>query len=443
MMTDRSGRCKVRIWAATVVGLLCVSAFGQLADLAYAGAANSRVITPDYGNSFFKEAKVPSPGLKIVRVDDLRGGDPDAVGTTRSEKDDNRVPLSLSEPISDFFRRGLDIMLASDEETDNPVEVEVLIQKFEANFEKAFLEKPECLLLARIEVRILSDSGSVTVGWLENIQQRQAQSDVKQCQEISMYMAVAAFAQALQQEKLPLQEVADKIRAGAPVDWDPVTVRVEFREPWLIGAEFPWGSRMIYHTLDASDMKDSYDHVYCVMAEGIGWLKGRTGFRLEIGFLTRSGLPRPKNPKWHIEKSELSMFAIPIHGTLLYRLRKGETPHVLSPYVGFGGGVYVGVENLEAKANDGFAIFEAHSRAIRASGAVHALVGLELKRILRQVSGVVEFRWTQAGDGSTTDFLPDEERDEFDETLFDAVRRSSFNFTGWSVEVGVRVYRGW
>ena len=256
-------------------------------------------------------------------------------------------------------------------------------------------------------------------------------------------MAVAAFAQALQQERLPLGEVAARIRAGAPVDWEPITVRVEYREPWLIGSEFPWGSRMVYQAFEASDMKHSYDHIFCTMAEGVGWLKGRAGFRMEIGFLSRSGLPRSKNPKWNIEKSELGMFAIPINGTFLYRLRSGETPHLFSPYVGLGGGVYVGVENLEAKADYGGNGFEGHSRAIRASGTVHALAGLEIGRIVGPISGVVEFRWTQAGDGSTTDFVPDDERDEYNDTLFDAVKRSSFNFTGWSVEAGIRVYRGW
>jgi hypothetical protein len=434
---------RFRFPVATVIGLLGIWVLGPMAGDACIAADSGRVITPDYSNSFFDKAKMAVPHLKIVLVEDQRGGDHRALGTTVSTTGDNRVPLSLSEPLSDFVRRGFNMMLGGAETTAKPVEVEVIIQKFEANFEKAFLEKPKCLLLARVELRIPSDSGAVTLGWLENLQQRQASSGVLDCQEVSIYLAVAAFAQALQQERLPLSEVAARIRAGTPVNWEPITVRVEYREPWLIGAEFPWGSRAVYQVFEASDMKDSYDHMFCTMAEGVGWLKGRAGFRLEVGFLSRSGLPRPKNPKWNIEKSELSMFAIPIHGTFLYRLRSGETPHLLSPYVGLGGGVYVGLENLEAKADYGGSEFEGHSRAIRASGAVHALIGVEVVRIVGPVSGVAEIRWTQAGDGSTTDFVPDDEREEYNDTLFDTVRRSSFNFTGWSVEMGVRVYRGW
>jgi hypothetical protein len=227
------------------------------------------------------------------------------------------------------------------------------------------------------------------------------------------------------------------------VEWDPIIVRVGYRQPWEIGAEFLWGLRLVYHGFTTSDMKDSYDHCFCIMAEGVGWLRGRAGFRLEAGFLLGSGLPRPGNPKWYIEESELSMFAIPIGGTILYRVRKGEPPHVVSPYVGVGGGVYLGVEKLAAKASDGWESFEAHSRAFRACGAVHAVLGVELRQAQGRYSGVLELRWTKTGDGSTADLLPEEERKEFEETLFDAVRRSSFNFTGWSVEVGMRFYRGW
>jgi hypothetical protein len=156
--------CKSEVWilTAVVVGLLSGFALRPGTDLAYAGPGASRVITLDYGNTFFKKAKTPSPSFEIVRVYDLRGGPHDAAGTTRSEEGDDRVPLALSEPVSDFVRRGLDMMLSSHEETDHPIKVEVGIEQFEANFEKVFLGN-KCHFLARIEVKIVSDIGSTTV----------------------------------------------------------------------------------------------------------------------------------------------------------------------------------------------------------------------------------------------------------------------------------------
>ena len=418
-----------------LLGLLSLTGFQP----AVGEEREPEVITPDYDNGVFEKAGTPLPGLVIERVEDLRGRDPKNLGFTATGLLERSTPLELSEPVSDFVKRGLEKMLASDEKVPEPTRVVIGIEQFDVNFKKSIIQEITSEFYARLEIRILHDGSETVVGWLENSQEAPGGFSTKGGQETMMYKGVGAFAQGLGFGTFPLTEAAAKIRSGASAGLERPTVRVAFIEPWTIGsAEFA-GGRLVYHNFALSDMPDTYDDCFLFVAEAVIWLKGRQGWRIEGGYVQRKGRSRLGNSAWNVTESELSLNAIPLHASFLYRLRTTEEQHLLVPYVGIGAGTFLGIENLAATATDtgNEGGFEAHSRALRASGDIHVLLGTQM-RFGMGVEGILEARWTQSTNGSTVDLIKEEEQEDYDSTLFKAVRRSDFNFTGWSVELGLR-----
>ena len=84
----------------------------------------------------------------------------------------------------------------------------------------------------------------------------------------------------------------------------------------------------------------------------------------------------------------------------------------------------------------GGAEFEADVWSLRVAFGGHAIAGTRL-RLTDKYNFVVEGRWTQSGKGSNMDLEEKELEEALNLTLYDAVKRSDFNFTGWSIHVGV------
>lgn len=403
-------------------------------------AAEEEAIVPDYDNGFFKKATNPLPGLKIVRVDDLRGGDPQKLGATGVGMLESEAHLSLAVPVADFVKRSLEMMLTTSRAGETPIDLVVGIQEFQLRHKSSILGQSTCGFSARLELRLLGGGVETVVGWLQTESEQDVVFSTLNCQKDAMYSGVAAFAQAIGLGDLPLADLAAQVAGGKAASIEKKTLRVAFRQPWLMGAKFPWEVGGVYYGLAESDMKDPYGTCFGFMAGGVSWFRGRSGIKAAGGYLSGTGKPQLDNPIWTVKESKVSMYVIPLQMSYLYRLRVPDDRSTLVPYVGAGVDVFLGLDRLEATAESATDGFEAHSTALRASAGLHAVLGSEIKLFGDKYSGLLEIKWIQGGKGSTGDLLTDEEKGQFGTTLFDAVNRPKFNFTGWTVELGIRGY---
>jgi len=388
------------------------------------------VIYPDYENGFFHNATPPLPGLRLVRVEDLRGGNPESLGS---------ADIALAEPVADFVKHSLDAMLTTTKPGGIPIDLVVAIQEFQLGGKSSLLGSSSCHFSARLELRLLVSGTETIVGWLQTEKQQDAVFSVLNCEKDAMYSSMAALAQAVGLEDIPLDKFAADIAAGRGESIEKKTLRVAYRQPWLMGSKFGWETGAAYYGFAESEMKDPYGSCFGIRLGVVGWFRARSGFKVAAGYLSGTGTPRRVNPIWTIEKSKVSMYTIPIQASYLYRLRVRDDSRTFAPYVGAGANLFLGIDRLEATASSPTEEFEAHSNAFRASGGVHAILGSEIK-LGSRYAGVLEIKWIQCGNGSTGDLLSEEDKALFQSTLYDAVARPTFNFTGWTVELGIRGY---
>lgn len=203
------------------------------------------------------------------------------------------------------------------------------------------------------------------------------------------------------------------------------------------GAEPFSGASLVIHLFTNDLMKDSYTALVGGRYYGGHWFKNRMGYRFFLDLSGASGTPQRVDGGWEVTSSDIQMSMLSLGGTYLYSLRGDPTKTIFIPFVGAGLQGIFGAEKLSARATwNTVETFETDVWSIRTAFAVHALLATRI-RVTDQWRFVLEARWTQSGKGSNLDLKDEAERKLLQQTLYSAVRRSNFDFTGWSIHAGL------
>jgi len=124
-----------------------------------------------------------------------------------------------------------------------------------------------------------------------------------------------------------------------------------YAPPWREASHREVGARLVYLGFDSPAMWSCYDNSWAIMLESQMWF-GRSGVRAETGFLIDKGTPTLEVSEWTVDSSELGLWVVPILADFLYALRSTPGEPSFVPYVGLGGGVFLGIEKLAANAKN-------------------------------------------------------------------------------------------
>jgi hypothetical protein len=196
------------------------------------------------------------------------------------------------------------------------------------------------------------------------------------------------------------------------------------------------GVRFVYHTFTDSRMEECYEHAPYLVAD-LALVGTHHGVSFEVGYLYRDGEPTLLPAEWNVLSTSLSMWAVPVTVNYLYYITEPGGSRRFAPYVGVGLGTFVGGEKIGAMANTLLKQWEGWTWGLRGSMIGSAVVGANISP-WHGFSAVVELRWIQSGRGGNIDLVDEEDEPELDAYVYPIVQRSTYDFTGWSVSVGIR-----
>lgn len=209
--------------------------------------------------------------------------------------------------------------------------------------------------------------------------------------------------------------------------------------PWQPGTAIYKSSSFTYRMFTGDEMSDAYDLCFGGYIHAIWMGDSKEAWRIGAGAIIGEGNPIFPDTTWEVSSSELQMFMIPLEASFLYNLRERPLENSLSPYVGIGFGGFIGFERISVEMSrfvEGD--FQWNETRFRYVLGGHAVMGTTIK-ITEKYRAVLEARWTQSGKGSTVkNEFSDEEIAEGWLELDKAVKRPDFNFTSWSVSVGLQ-----
>ena len=398
-------------------------------------AVETETIVPNYENTVYAKVTANIPGLSIVKVADARSLDEGDLTSTLIGVVGDEKHLVLNEPVTDFVKRSFGRMLASEEKAD-------ITRKVELNIETLWIEHRKTSLLnnhisfdALIAVFIVHEGARVPAGYLEFRKKIDITESPEEKRENLMYQGMMEIAYQLAEKLAPEKSITEE-------EMQPMVKPQP--QPDLVGYSSEQepipGFAVGYMNFTESLMSDTYGGMISVQGYLGGWFKNRMGLRMELSFWGTSGTPVSVNPEWDVTSSNIKMGGMTLGGTFLYSLREEPRKSIFLPYVGAGIDGFFGAENIGATASrvttGGTEEFSADVWGLRAAFAGHVLVGMKL-RLTDKYPLVLEGRWTQSGKGSNADMKDESMVEAFNLTLYDAVKRSDFDFTGWSIQVGV------
>jgi opacity protein-like surface antigen len=187
-------------------------------------------------------------------------------------------------------------------------------------------------------------------------------------------------------------------------------------------------------------MDESYGGAVIGFVQGGKWFRGRMGLRAELDLFEASGIPPRVDYSWNHTSSKIKMRVVTLSATYLHSLRKDPVKQRFLSYVGMGLNANFGAEKLSANASrgQGFDLeeFAADVWSLRSSVGTHMVLGTRVL-VTGEWGLALELRWTQCGKGNNMDLVEDDEEEQaLKATLYDAVRRSNFSLSGWSIRVG-------
>jgi hypothetical protein len=195
-----------------------------------------------------------------------------------------------------------------------------------------------------------------------------------------------------------------------------------------------------YHSFTNTSMSDSYDPVLVGTAGGVIWGE-KFGLGAEFSWTAGKGMPALKNSNWAVSDSWVKMTAYMLGFNALYRFANSSGDELFEPYVMAGPALWIGSERISATASRMpvgiYESFRAELLALAVSFGGNAAVGTTI-RIKDKFRAVFEVRWILSTSGSTGDITSEEEQPDFDSSLYEAVERPGFNFTGWRIDLGVQ-----
>lgn len=197
--------------------------------------------------------------------------------------------------------------------------------------------------------------------------------------------------------------------------------------------------RFGYHTYTDEKMNESYGHSWAVFYEGIIWDK-KIGLGFEIGLLGGSGTPIPVESDWVVTESSLDLTAFSIGINFLYYFKQPAEAKLFVPYAEIGPAIWFGWEKIMARAERSVAgIEEGFNAEVTGLGFSYGgcvMLGT-LVRVTENFNLLIEARGILSSSDEMSDLIgEDEEQSDYDSSLYTAVQRSGFNFTGWRVDFG-------
>jgi hypothetical protein len=187
-------------------------------------------------------------------------------------------------------------------------------------------------------------------------------------------------------------------------------------------------------------MSDAYDKILSGSIEYLSWHE-KFGLSFELGFFGGDGTPNPIDPNWDVSESNVDMNAFSLGVNVLYRFMNSSNKEFLEPYVALGPALWLGQQRLSASASrnqtgivDGF---KAELQQIGLCFGGCAIAGSTF-RIINDLRALIEVRWVLTGSGSTLDLSEEDDVENFDGSLKNAVQSPDFDFTGWQVAIGLQ-----
>jgi hypothetical protein len=195
-----------------------------------------------------------------------------------------------------------------------------------------------------------------------------------------------------------------------------------------------------YHSFTGTSMNDSYDPVVVGTIGGIAWGE-KFGLGVEFSFSSGEGTPALRTSNWDVSDSWVKMTAHMLGFNALYRFANSSGDDLFEPYVMAGPALWIGSERISATASRMpvgiYESFQAELLALAFSFGGNAGVGTTI-HIKDRLRALFEVRWIVSTSGSTGDLATEEEQADFDSSLYEAVERPGFSFTGWRIDLGVQ-----
>ena len=195
-----------------------------------------------------------------------------------------------------------------------------------------------------------------------------------------------------------------------------------------------------YHSFVGNSMSDSYDPEYVGTLGGVFWGE-KFGFGGEFSWMNGKGTPVLRSSNWDVNDSWVKMTAYMLGINALYRFANSSNNELFEPYVLLGPALWIGSERISATASRMpvgiHESFRAELLALAVSFGGNAAVGTTI-RIKDKYRALFEVRWIVSTSGGTGDLATEEEQPDFDSSLYEAVERPGFSFTGWRIDLGVQ-----
>jgi hypothetical protein len=194
------------------------------------------------------------------------------------------------------------------------------------------------------------------------------------------------------------------------------------------------------HNFITSRMGDAYDPIFFSSVEAATIAKG-FGMGFEFGVFSGEGTPPLVESDWEVTSSSVDLWAFLLEVNFYYNLLDDSGRQPFMPYLGAGPALLFGGETLAAEAGrsatDLDESFDAQQLALGVSFGLSVTAGATL-RIKGDFKVFLEGRYVLSTSGWTADMADDDEKALLDDTLYSAVERPGFNFTGWQVTVGIQ-----
>ena len=406
------------------------------------------VVIPDYDNAHYRSDGLLRPEAEVVETIDARKSSPDQVGTAKVGMFNAKVPYLLSEPASEFITNSINTMLGADPQAERICPITVRIDALAARENTgAFSENGTVDCQLRFSFPVNADSTSVTS--VSAVRKDGSMLDVTTYLEGLLYESVMDCTKQFlvdSYDPAPSHLLVDRADAALAADADLRTGR----SPDVGRAPSPaesgslqdpltnsWNRLgFLYHYFTGEEMQDAYSsgHGFTYMNGGNLDKNFCTGF--EIGLLMVTGTPveRPTST-WVVNSSALFYVSMPIILSLMYP-PLGDREGSFRPYVGIGGGGMIGLQHMQAELSNIVSEVEAGSVEFLAAWMGEVVLGTEFGQWA--ASPFVEFRWVMSGRCSVSHGMSEEEEEQFNETIYNALVRPDGRVTGGQLCLGFR-----
>jgi hypothetical protein len=421
-----------------------------LAGLVFCIGCGSKqvVLIPDYDNEYYRSEELLRPGAEVVETIDARDSSPERLGTAKVGMFNAEAPCLLSEPASEFITNSVNTMLGAATQTERICPITVRIDGLEVKEIDGGISGSgfaDCQLSFSFPVN--ADSTSVTK--VSAVRKDGAFFDATSTLDNVLYESVMTCTQrflAGSYDPAPAHFLVARADVTSSVDKDLRTGNSLGAERSRLAAESnslegpsakEWRELAVYyHYFTGEEMQDAYDHGFGFALMGGENISEKFCFGVETSLFLASGTPveRPGST-WLVDSSDLFLISIPVSVSLIYPAH-GDREGSFLPYVGIGGGGIFGYELMQAKLSRFWEGVDVGNGIFRAAWTGEIFLGAEFGKWA--ANPFIEFRGTVSGRSSVSRGLSEEEQEQLDESLYDALIRPDGNMAGVQFCLGIR-----